>query len=146
MLWITSFGFIVLFASQYVSNLPYNVYPASDFWLNSPWLIMMKMGAVMVLAGGAFLWTEYIVQEKWSWIKQIGTTSLLVYWVHIELVYGRWFGQWKEQLNNYQCAAFAVVLIGMMLGLSVVRSRWADLPLPRWVPIPASTPRRVPGD
>ena len=146
MQWTTLVGLITVFACQYVSNLPFNVYPASDFWLNSPWLVLIKLGLVMIIAGGAFLWTEHIVHERWSWVKQLGTTSLLVYWVHIELVYGRWFGTWKEQLNNYQCAMFAGILMALMLGLSVLRTRWRDLPWPAWVPIPAPPPRRVPGD
>lgn len=147
MLWTTTMGFVVVFASQYISSLPYNVYPDSQFWLNSPWLVLMKLGSVLILTGGAFLWTEHIVHEKWSWIKQLGTTSLLVYWVHIELVYGRWLGGWKESLDNYQVAGVSVVLIALMLGLSVLRSKWKNLPLPRWMPAPASSaPRRVTGD
>ena len=39
----------------------------------------------------AFLWTRYGARDGWSWVRQFGTTSLLVYWVHIELVYGRGF-------------------------------------------------------
>jgi fucose 4-O-acetylase-like acetyltransferase len=147
MLWTTTMGFVVLFASQYVSNLPYNVYPSSQFWLNSPWLTLMKLGSVLILTGGAFLWTEHIVHEKWSWIKQLGTTSLLVYWVHIELVYGRWFGGWKEALDNNQVVGVSVVLIALMLGLSVLRTRLKGVPLPRWIPArAASAPRRVAGD
>ena len=147
MLWTTLLGFVVVTGSQYLSNLPYDVYPRSDFWLNSPWLILIKLGCVLVLTGAAFLWTEHVVQERWSWIKQIGTTSLLVYWVHIELVYGRWFGEWKNRLDNYECAWFSLVLIALMLGLSVLKTRWRDIPLPSWVPLPAGpAPRRVPGD
>ncbi len=145
MLWTTVVGFITLFTAQYFSNLPYNLYPASDFWLNSPLLILMKLGIVMIFTGLAFLWTEYVVHEKWSWVKQMGTTSLIVYWVHIELVYGRWFSGWKEQLNNYQCAAFALVLTGAMLLLSLARTHWRSL-VPHWVPLPAPKLGRVPGD
>ena len=32
-------------------------------------------------------------------MRQFGTTSLLVYWVHIELVYGRWLYFWKDSLS-----------------------------------------------
>ena len=53
-----------------------------------------------------------------------GTTSLLVYWVHIELVYGRWFGFWKENLTIAQCALAALTLIVAMIGLSYVRTNW----------------------
>jgi hypothetical protein len=52
-------------------------------------------------------------------------TSLLVYWVHIELVYGRWFGAFKESLSNVQCGIAAVIVILLMIGLSVLRTRWS---------------------
>lgn len=130
MTWSTLIGIVLVFGTQYFSNLPYNIYPAADFWLNSPLLILIKLGIVLIIGGIAFLWTEHVVQEKWSWLKQLGTTSLLVYWVHIELVYGRWFGSWKENLNNYQCFAFAVCLTLLMVGLSVMRTtsrKWVEL-------------------
>ena len=60
----------------------------------------------------------------WSWVRQLGTTSLLVYWVHIELVYGRWFGFWKENLTIAQCALAAITLILAMIGLSYIRTNW----------------------
>ena len=47
----------------------------------------------------AFLWTRYATRDGWSWVRQFGTTSLLVYWVHIELVYGRWLWFWKTALD-----------------------------------------------
>ncbi len=47
----------------------------------------------------------------WSIFRQFGTTSLLVYWVHIELVYGRWFGIWKQALSTSQVMAFTAALL-----------------------------------
>jgi len=55
-------------------------------------LIVVKLGVVMLVLSVAFLWTEYGLGTSWSWVRQLGITSLLVYWVHVELVYGRWFG------------------------------------------------------
>ena len=147
MQWTTIIGFSFVFGGQYVSNLPFSVYVASEFWLNSPWLVLMKLGLVLMISGGAYLWTEHIVHERWSWVKQLGTTSLAVYWIHIELVYGRWFGAWKEQLNNYQCATFALLLTVAMLAVSIMRTRWREFPWPQWVPVPPpARPRRVAGD
>jgi len=111
-------------------------------------LIVIKLGVVMIIMAFAFLWSEYAVRNSWSWLRQLGTTSLVVYWVHIELVYGRWFGSWKESLGNVECAIYATILIAAMLGLSVLRSRWNT---PRLMAALApwfsySSPRRVSGD
>ncbi|HLJ44651.1 MAG TPA: heparan-alpha-glucosaminide N-acetyltransferase domain-containing protein [Bryobacteraceae bacterium] len=150
MQWSAIVGLALIFGGQYCSNFPYSVYPKSeDFWLNSPWLIFMKLGAFLELLAVAYLWNEY-GSRGWSWLRQFGTTSLLIYWVHIELVYGRWFGAWKNNLNAPQCVACAVGLILLMLGMSVTRTRLKGkrIPLPSFS-IPYFTytkPSRVPGD
>ena len=147
MQWGTLLGLALISCGQYFSNLPYSLYPKSEFWLDSPGLIVIKLGVVMVIMAFAFLWTQHGVGDTWSWIRQLGTTSLLVYWVHIELVYGRWFGSWKESLSNRECAVYAALLIALMLGLSVLRSRWNTARVLAFLsPWFSYSPRRVSGD
>jgi uncharacterized membrane protein len=124
MQWGSLLGFGLIAAGEYFSNLPYSLYTKSEFWLDSPGLIVIKLGVVLLVMAFAYLWTEFPLGASWSWIRQLGTTSLLVYWVHIELVYGRWFGAFKGSLSNVQCAVAAVIVILLMIGLSVLRTRW----------------------
>jgi uncharacterized membrane protein len=146
MQWSAIIGFGLVLGGQYLSNLPYSIYPSVDFWLNSPGLIFIKLGVILILAALAFLWTHHGGGQGFSWVRQLGTTSLLVYWVHIELVYGRWFGQWKDALTAAQCALISVLLIVVMVALSWVRTnwRWPDLRLGSIYPV--AVPRRVSGD
>lgn len=148
MQWGALGGLALIVAGQYFSNMSYSLYPKSEFWLDSPGLIVIKLGVVMVIIALAYVWTEFAVGASFSWIRQLGTTSLLVYWVHIELVYGRWFGAWKENLNNLECGIYAVILVAAMLGLSVLRSRWSAqrfmTAVAPWFSY--SSPRRVSGD
>jgi uncharacterized membrane protein len=144
MQWGCLAGFGLILGGQYFSSFPYSIYPKSDFWLNSPLLIFIKLGVVMLVMGGAYVWTEHGVKNSWSWVRQLGTTSLLVYWVHIELVYGRWFGPWKESLSTPQVVMSAVSLILLMVLLSVARTKWRSVKLPAYFGYPA--PRRVSGD
>lgn len=147
MQWGTLGGLVLILGGQYFSNVPYSLYPKSEFWLNSPGLIVIKLGVVMIMIAFGFLWTEHAVGAAFSWIRQLGTTSLLVYWVHIELVYGRWFGAVHESLNNIQCAFCAGVVIVTMIALSVVKTRWSRIRpmLEPYIPLRYS-PRRVSGD
>ena len=73
---------------------------------------------------------------------------LLVYWVHIELVYGRWLWFLKNNLTLAQTAVAAVAVILVMLGISALRTNWAAvraaLAETGWWYAP--TPERVPGD
>jgi hypothetical protein len=70
----------------------------------------------------------------------------LVYWVHIELVYGRWFGAYKESLSNVYCGIAALLVVLLMVGLSVLRSRWSAVRLTLASYFSYHTPRRASGD
>jgi hypothetical protein len=148
MQWGAVLGGILIFAAQYFSNLPFSIYSHSDFWLNSPGLILIKLGVTLLLLAGAFVWTRYGAGNGWSWVRQFGTTSLLVYWVHIELVYGRWFWFFKESLTVAQTVLAALCVILLMLTLSTAKTNRARiaaaLPDIGWWFAPK--PERVSGD
>jgi hypothetical protein len=147
MQWATLLGFGLILGGQYFANLPYSLYSKSEFWLDSPAQVVMKLGGVILVLAFAYLWTEYITPGGWSWLRQFGTTSLIVYWTHIELVYGRWFGFWKNSFSTGQCVMFEIVLILAMLGLSIGRTRWKGVHMPEWVTgWYAPVPRRASGD
>ncbi len=146
MQWAAILGFGLILSAQYLSNLPYSLYPQVDFWLNSPGLIFIKLGVILVVLALAFLWTQHGGGEGWSWVRQLGTTSLLVYWVHIELVYGRWFGFWKAQLDYGQVALFAVLLIVAMIALSRASTHLGWKALKTRLDFVNPSPARVAGD
>jgi uncharacterized membrane protein len=123
--WSALAGFGLVLAGQYCSAFPYSLYPKSEFWIDSPWLILIKTGAVLLLLSFAYLWTRHSA-GSWSWMRQFGVTSLLVYWVHIELVYGRWFWFWREGLTVAQVMACSAALVVVMLFLSLARTQWRN--------------------
>jgi uncharacterized membrane protein len=125
--WTALFGVGLIFGAHYVSNLPYSLYSKSQFWLDSPALTFIKVGVILVMMSFAFLWTSYVVRDGWSWVRQLGTTSLLVYWVHTELVYGRAFWFLRDNLSVPATVFSAVVVIALMVGLSTTRTRWNDV-------------------
>jgi uncharacterized membrane protein len=127
MAWTLGIGIGVALAAQYMSNLPYSVYPKSDFWLNSPGLVLIKLGVVLSILAVSSVWVKLGAARRWSLFRQLGTTSLLVYWVHIELVYGRWFGAWKNALAVPQVVTYTCCLIVLMTLLSVIRTRWKSV-------------------
>ena len=144
--WGAMIGFGLILGGQYFSNLPYSLYPKSEFWLDSPGLIIIKLGVVMLVMGFAYLWTALPLAASWSWVRQLGTTSLLVYWVHIELVYGRWFGSIKNSLDNIWCGIAAVIVILLMIGLSTLRTRWSSVRAALAAYFAYDSPSRASGD
>jgi hypothetical protein len=147
MQWTAILGGVLILGAQYFSSVPFSVYTKSEFWLNSPGLIFIKLGVILVTMAAAYLWNEHLAGEGWSWVRQFGATSLLVYWVHTELVYGRWFYFWKESLGVMQTAIAAVAVILLMLFLSKARTNWDEwrTTISGWGWLQPS-PRRVSGD
>ena len=123
MQWTLAIGLGLSFCAYYFGNLPYTIYAKSEYWLNSPAMILIKLGVTLAMLALAFLWLKLGATEKWSLFRQLGTTSLLVYWVHIELVYGRWFGIWKQGLSVPQVLLYTGVLLALMMVLSIGRTR-----------------------
>ena len=144
MQWAAALGGALLLACQYFANGPHRLYAKSEFWLNSPAQVLSKLGVTLLVLAFGFLWTRYGAKPGWSWVRQFGTASLLVYWVHIELVYGRWLGAWKESLDNTQVMALSGVVIGLMLALSLLRTsarKWKTIPaVLRWNPFTSTKP------
>lgn len=122
--WLALAGFALILGARYAANLPYSIYTRSEFWLDSPALTFIKLGVILLLMAFGFAWNRYVIPNGWNWLRQLGTTSLLVYWVHIELVYGRWFWFWKENLSVMQTTIAAAVTIVLMVGLSTARTNW----------------------
>jgi hypothetical protein len=124
MQWTALGGGVMIMACQYFSSGPFVLYAKSEYWLNSPAQVLTKLGVALLMLTFAYLWTRYAASHGWSWVRQFGTTSLLVYWVHIELVYGRWLWFFKTGLNEAQTIAAAVALILLMLLLSLGRTNF----------------------
>jgi uncharacterized membrane protein len=127
MQWFGWGGLTLAFAAYTISNMSLSIYSNSDFWLNSPALILIKLGAILIFIAFAWLWNFRTSARDWSWVRQFGLTSLLVYWVHVELIYGRWLGVLKEQLTVGQTILAAVATILLMLGCSLLRTNRAQI-------------------
>ena len=69
---------------------PRQLYAVYDFWHTSPNFFLCRAGILLVILFGSYAWCRWGAgQWGFSPMVQLGQTSLLVYWVHIEFVYGR---------------------------------------------------------
>jgi peptidoglycan/LPS O-acetylase OafA/YrhL len=127
MQWAAMLGVALILLARYFANLPFSIYPKSEFWLDSPAQVLIKVGVTLLILAVAYVWTQYGAAPGWSWVRQFGTTSLLVYWVHIELVYGRWLPWCKNNLDAWQTALASVIVIALMLLLAVGKTYRKDI-------------------
>ena len=122
--WAVLAGLAMIAGGQYFSNIPYSIYQKSNFWIDSPALIVIRVGLILTIMAAAYLWTEFGAEKGWSWVESMGKTSLMVYWVHVVLVYGRLADPWKKALSIPQATAATLAVMILMLALSAVRLRW----------------------
>jgi hypothetical protein len=113
-------GLALITVARCFADFPYSLYSHADFWLNSPALILIRLGIVLVSVAVAHIWTAGSPACALGLFRQIGRHSLLVYWVHVELVYGRWFWFCKERLTASQCLLASAVLIAAMYWVSTL--------------------------
>jgi uncharacterized membrane protein len=102
---------------------PWRLYASYDFWHSSPEFFLIRCGLVLLLMLVAYAWCRWGAGTVgFSPIIQLGHTSLLVYWVHIEFVYGR-FSLLPKKANGIGTASvgLAAIFLGMLV-LSLVRT------------------------
>jgi hypothetical protein len=90
----------------------------------SPNFLMTRVGILLVIAFLTYAWCRWgLATRGFSPIIQLGQTSLLVYWVHIEFVYGR-FSILPKRSQTIAGASWGLLEITVfMLLLSLVRTR-----------------------
>jgi uncharacterized membrane protein len=118
MQWSFLLGLMLVIAAQYFSNIPYSVYGKSNFWTDSPTLILIRTGIALLVLAGCYLWTQYVAASGWSWMQVLGRNSLMVYWVHVMLVYGNIVRPLKQNLGIPQTALATVAVTALMVGMS----------------------------
>lgn len=84
---ITGLGAGLAAASYSLSFRP-SPFPQSYFWTTSPAFFFLRTGIMMAGFGLAWIWSEQIWRGRWQPFVLLGQTSLFVYWVHVEVVYG----------------------------------------------------------
>lgn len=117
-------GVGLILASRFLVSRRIQIYPAFDYWRTSPEFFILRVGMLLLLVTLAYTWCRWGPGESgFSPLIQLGRTSLLVYWVHLELVYGR-FTILPRRANTIVGASVGLAIIFvMMLALSLLRTK-----------------------
>ena len=104
---------------------PIRLYAVYDYWHSGPNFLLMRCGILLIILFLVYAWCRWgLAQKGFSPIIQLGKTSLLVYWVHIEFVYGRFSILPKGQCSALKATAGLIVIFLAMLALSLARTTW----------------------
>ena len=118
-LWFGGFGLVLVVAAYAGSHLP-SIYPNSRFWTSSPSFFAIQTGILMCGVAAAYAWNAAPAGSGgWGPILQLGRTSLFIYWIHVELVYGLISRPLHRSLSLSQAwtayAAFTLLMLGCSL-------------------------------
>jgi uncharacterized membrane protein len=122
-------GFLACALSVVFDASPIRLYAVYDYWHSGPNFFLMRCGILLLILSLVYAWCRWgFAQKGFSPIIQLGKTSLLVYWVHIEFVYGRFSILPKRQCSVAKASAGLLAIFLAMLALSLVRTRWKRKP------------------
>jgi hypothetical protein len=120
-------GLIVL--GLYAASLP-TIYRSSSFWTSSPTYFAIRVGVMML--GLAAIYAMSAAADRahitLGPLERFGRSSLFVYWIHVELVYG--YAAWpiRHRLRLWETAAAYAIFCALMYGAVLLRDRIVD----RW--------------
>jgi uncharacterized membrane protein len=118
-------GILAGFLSFFFDSSRVRLYAVYDYWHSGPNFFLLRCGILLVILFLVYAWCRWgFAQKGFSPIIQLGKTSLLVYWVHIEFVYGRFSILPKGQCSELKATAGLITIFLAMLGLSLLRTSW----------------------
>ena len=118
-------GGLLIYLAKWLDARPEQLYAVYDFWHTSPNFFLIRVGLLLLIMAAAYAWCRWGAgQWGFSPLIQLGQTSLLVYWVHIEFVYGR-FSILHKRAQDIPMASLGLLVIFLsMVLLSVLRTNW----------------------
>jgi fucose 4-O-acetylase-like acetyltransferase len=117
-------GGLLIYVAKWLDARPEQLYAVYDFWHTSPNFFLIRVGLLLLILAAVYVWCRWGAgQWGFSPLTQMGQTSLLVYWVHIEFVYGR-FSILTKRTQDIRTASLGLLAIFLsMLVLSALRTR-----------------------
>jgi hypothetical protein len=114
-------GALACFLSIRFDHSNLNLYPVYDYWHTSPNFFLLRCGVLLIILFCVRLVPLGLPKWDSSPIIQLSKTSLLVYWVHIEFVYG-WLSIPKRQSTASFRPRGLIIIFLAMLAVSMLRT------------------------
>jgi len=115
---------LVLAAAAYEASFRPALDPRSAFWTTSLSFFLIRLGLMIAALALAWLWEQRpTAGRRWSPLQLMGQTSLFLYWVHVELVYGLVSHPVHGAFSLRAAWAAVAVFCLLMLWLAVIKQR-----------------------
>ena len=119
-------GLIVTIAGVAIAVLP-RWLPALRPWTFDVSTFVWRFGSLMLMVWIAWLWARRLPLSPSEPIVTFGRTSLMVYWIHVELAYGIV----SYPLHRALPLGWSIAALAAMIAAMLVLARWWDRDRPR---------------
>jgi uncharacterized membrane protein len=117
-------GSLLIEFARWLDRQPRQLYAVCDYWHTSPSFFLIRVGMLLVILAASYGWCRWGTgQWGFSPLILLGQASLLVYWVHIEFVYGRVSILPKHRMGIGSASAGLLAISLAMLALAYVRTK-----------------------
>jgi uncharacterized membrane protein len=117
-------GLVLVAIARWLDAQPNRLYTVYDYWHTSPNFFFIRVGMLLMILTASYAWCRWgAAQWGFSPLIQLGQASLLVYWVHLEFVYGRASILPKHSVNVRTASVGLVTIFLAMLTLAFLRTR-----------------------
>jgi uncharacterized membrane protein len=109
--------------ARWMDRQPRQIYAVYDYWHTSPNFFLIRVGMLLVILSASYAWCRWgAAQWGFSPLIKLGQASLLVYWVHLEFVYGRFSILPKRALDIPTASLGLLIIVVTMVLLAVART------------------------
>jgi uncharacterized membrane protein len=124
---VTWLGLALVLLSFPLDFLASAIYPVYDYWRSSPSFYMLRLGLVLLLCAGAFAFEFRRGVSPRSIVTLIGRESLLVYTVHLMLIYGNFgSGHFADRVHmSYDYAEVFAVSLALFVLMYLLAWTWS---------------------
>ena len=117
-------GSLLIEFARWLNGQTRQLYAVDDYWHTSPSFFLIRVGMLLVILTAGYSWCRWGAGEwGFSPLILLGQASLLVYWVHLEFVYGRVSILPKRSMTIAGASAGLLIIFLAMLGLAYVRTK-----------------------
>jgi uncharacterized membrane protein len=117
-------GVLFVLLGRWFDARPRQLYAVYDFWHTSPNFFLIRTGVLLGIVFLAYSWCRWGAALKgFAPVTELGRTSLFVYWLHIEFVYGRFSILRKRSQSILAATAGILVIFAAMVVVAAIRNR-----------------------
>ena len=102
------------------------LYPSASFWHDSPTFFFIRLGLVTLLVPMRVDHRATRAGRLFRPLVTLGRSSLFVYWIHIEMVYGVIAEPIKAQLPLWMSLVATALMTCSCSALVLLKNRWLE--------------------